>query len=70
MVDINGTVNYVYIRGDKYSLLVCHILVGLLIHLISFHVLIIDDDNDDDDIRRTIHSDLIVFSIFFSYFIY
>ena len=68
MVDINGTCNYVYICGDKYSLLVCYILVGLLIHLISFDVfdvLIIDDDDDDNDIRRTLHSDLIVFSIFF-----
>ena len=69
MVDINNTCNYVYIRGDKYSLLICYILVGLLIHLISFYVfyvLIIDDDDDDDnDIRCTLHSDLIVFSIFF-----
>jgi hypothetical protein len=65
LVDINGTCNYVYICGDKYSLLVCYILVGLLIHLISFDVLIIDDDDNDNDIRRTLDSDLIVFSIFF-----
>jgi hypothetical protein len=49
---LNGTCNYVYIRGDKYSLVVCYILVGLVIHLISFNVvfniLIIDDDDDDD----------------------
>jgi hypothetical protein len=44
---LNVACNYVYIRGDRYSLVVCYILVGLVIRLIYFRivfdVLIIDD---------------------------
>jgi hypothetical protein len=44
---LNVTCNYVYIRGDKYNLIVCYTLVGLVIHLIFFnivfYILIIDN---------------------------
>jgi hypothetical protein len=71
---LNDTCNYVYFHGDRYSLIVRYILVGLVIHLISFnvvfYVLIIDNDDDDDDDNVCSVNASFLFFHFFFLFIY